>query len=320
MSSTLDTRGRRASLAAPQPRDALLGLATVAGIDIDGPLDAVPDPDGSILHARGLLHGLLGHRHHGPAESQLSDEDFAEARRHFEAALAAFERRRELFHTETDAWNEAWIPFELADLHSRHDDHEAALALCDLAERRETERIGRDRDEHLLHELLGGVARVRADIAWRLGDIDRAASEHALAVFRVCASEVLPPQATEQDTAALAGATSFRGGPDAYTALLAEEVRHRAASRVVELVESGRPEEGRELAEGLRRWWEPHWVPRVALPDLGGGTGRHPSMDELLPALFPAPFAPDAEDRDDYIRRARSLVGRVLDARTDLAR
>lgn len=275
-------------------REALDALADLVGLQLEGDLDPADDDDGSRLHLRALFHVFL---------ADCFRADLREAERHYERALAAFEQRRRRFGTEADAWNEGWIPLEVAALRLLHGDLEQAERLCRTAEEREIERIRRVAGEdHLLHELLANVARVRADIAWRRGDVCAAAREQALGVFRAHAAQALPPQ-TMVDPDSDPARPSFTGGPDPYTMRLCEEMEQRALSRLTELLDAGRTRDAEVVRRELLAVWEPFWSP--------------PADAAARP--FPPPFTPD-QDRNDFSRRARDLVVRVLDARPDLAR
>jgi hypothetical protein len=116
-----------------------------------------------------------------------------------------------------DEGNEAWLLFEIADLHASAGKLAEAEEFCRQAGSLERDRVRRARrrreDEHVLEELLGNIARVRADIAQSRGDLAEESRQRARAVMRAYAFQVRPPQALPcQDTPG-----RYEGGPDEYT-------------------------------------------------------------------------------------------------------
>jgi hypothetical protein len=299
--------------------EALTGLATLAGLDPGTPLTSYGSKDEEHLHVHALLHLFFAHcALYRSSVVPIPDNDFDDAKAHYETAYAAFVRVRESCHSHADEWNEAWTLYELADLHASHHQFDAAAEYCDRAQAREYERVEEaairheadpdEEKEHVLDELLADIARVRADVAQRRGDIEHEARQRAQAVFHAYASQVRPPQATPCEEKP----GRYEGGPDAYTTSFYEEMRERAVNRIVELHQKGRAGDARMVAEQLASFWDgtrSKRAERELAETLARFADGCPPSAELMKRLFPPAF--DEGDLDEYVERGLKILACV---------
>ena len=296
--------------------DALRGLAGLIDVAVDAP-PATYDDDEGRLHMQGLLHLFLAHcAFYRSTDRPIPEKDFTAALKHYEAALASFVRRREHFGSYADEWNEAWTLYELADLHASAGKLGDAEELCDKAEALERDRVERAQVRHeedpdleedfVLEEVLGDIARVRADVAQSRGDLAAEARERARAVFHAYAFQIRPPQATpcENDP------DRYEGGPDAYTGAFYGEMTERAIRRVLELYDQGKKREAQSMAEQLAASWQRQDRPEVVkvLDTLGISAAAVLQPAALRRALFPPVFNEQADNLDKYVQRGLELA------------
>ena len=288
---------------------AVTGIATLIGVDAGAPPETY-DEDEDRLHLQGLLCTFLGDcAFYQPARRPLPEADFAAALRWYQSALASFIHRREKFGSYVDEWNEAWMLFEIADLHASAGKLAEAEEFCRQAETLERDRIerarGREEEDDVLEELFGNVARVRADIAQSRGDLAEESRQRALAVVHAYAFQVRPPQAVpcENDP------QRYEGGPDPYTDFFYREMSDRAAFRIADLIAAGELDAAGEMARQLAACWQRQDLGETAdVLRQVAGSPPGPRPEALRHALFPPPFDAQHGDLDGYIEDGLQLA------------
>jgi hypothetical protein len=290
-------------------KNALTGIAELIGVDLDAP-PATYDDDPDRLHLQGILRVFLGDCAFFPVTATpIPEADFAAALRWYQAALDSFVRRREQLGSYADEWNEAWTLYQIADLHAEAGKLDEAGQLCDQAETLERDRVQRagERGEtdYVLEELLGNIARVRADMAESRGDLAEEACQRTRAVVHAYAFQVRPPQAIpcENDP------ERYEGGPDTYTDSYYREMTERAVFRMLDLIAAGQQDAARKMARSLAACWHRQDRPEVAeFLDRATISEKSPGPEALRQALFPPPFDEQRDDLDGYIEAGLELA------------
>jgi hypothetical protein len=290
-------------------RAAVTGIAELIGVDLDAP-PVTYDDDENRLHLQGLLRVFVGDcAFYRSPERPIPGADFDEALKWFRAAQASFARRREQLKSYVDEWSEAWLLYEIADLHASARKFKEAEKLCTESEALERDRIvradQRGEEDYVLGETLSDIARVRADIAQSRDDLAAEARQRALAVMHAYAYQVRPPQAMPCPN----DPQKYSGGPDAYTGSFYREMTDRAVLRVLDLVDAGKPDTAREMARQLTSCWHRQDRREVAeFLDRATIDEQTPPPEALAHALFPPPFDEQRDDPDGYIRAGLKLA------------
>jgi hypothetical protein len=221
---------------------------------------------------------------------------------HDERADRSYARARAGFATVGDDWTVAWIDMECADLALQRGRYEEIGPLVDAAARAAvTIGLGEDGTaDDWDHELLANLHRIRADAAWRTGDLAEAAAGYGRAVADAYWFQRIPHP------------------PDEYTQQFYDEITQRGAQPVADLVARGDEAAGLEFARVLVRAVP---VPSTVDGDLLLRLVRAGQPAALRQALFPpGPTTRELRSEDSpFLTRWDEAREDALDPQTSAA-
>src|SRR5215217_33768 len=244
----------------------------------------VSEPVYTLRHLRAITNIFLAHacRHR-----QVDDD---EVDRYYDEALGLFEQAK------ADDWNRPWVLCELGDLYmerGRSDDamHDKALEKC-----RQSLELARHniRESDQDREVIARNHRVRADVFWQRGDLDRAFDSYAYAALYAYAFH------------------ATRRQPDHYNIAFYREMVERTLVRLRTLWQKGERSKVLQACTRLHDFWNPYWN-RVSEPTVDSdieSLWADNQLEDLATWLFPSePQKEDLEDPDDYV----DLVNEVFE-------